>query len=385
MIKPNYKNGSIVNLMSSIRMACGAKTSIYEPLADFDLAKLAQKNIILIIIDGLGYEYLIKNGQGSFLYNHLQRKITSVFPATTAAAMTSYSTGLAPQQHGLTGWFMYLKEVGAIIMPLPFATRAGWMQLELGGIKYQDIYNEKSVFSGLTTTSFSIKHKKYINSKSFLAMNQGAKKLFFTKVNGFFRQINKAVKLNNERRFVMAYWSKLDSLFHQEGTEGVKAEKHFWELDKKISLLAQSVKNRNTIIIVSADHGLMNTIKEDQVIHLKDHPKLAETLILPFSGDSRAVYCYVRPDKVKQFEKYATTNLKKYCVMHKSVNLIKDNYFGLFEPNEKLKDRIGDYTLIMKDNYIMRDSVLGEKRSNFTGHHGGMSKEEMFVPLVVIE
>jgi hypothetical protein len=105
---------------------------------------------------------------------------------------------------------------------------------------------------------------------------------------------------------------------------------------------------------------------------------------MPLSGEPRAAYCYVRPEKIKQFENYVKTEFKKCCEMRKSEDLIKEKYFGLFEPNEKLKDRIGDYVLIMKENYIMKDLVLGEKRNIYIGNHGGVSREEMFVPLIVI-
>jgi hypothetical protein len=72
------------------------------------------------------------------------------------------------------------------------------------------------------------------------------------------------------------------------------------------------------------------------------------------------------------------------CEMHKSEELIRKNYFGLYEPNERLKDRVGDYILIMKDNFILRDRVLGEENNNMIGNHGGASKEEMLVPLIII-
>ena len=54
MALPNYKDGSIVNLMSSIAGSFGLKTK-YKPLKD--LANIKSKNIVLIIIDGLGYNY----------------------------------------------------------------------------------------------------------------------------------------------------------------------------------------------------------------------------------------------------------------------------------------------------------------------------------------
>ena len=136
MYKPNYQNGSIVNLMSSIKEVLGGK-SRYKPLDIFDFSNISKKNIVLIVIDGLGYNYLTKYGKDSFLYKNLKGKMTSVFPATTASAMTTFSTGLAPQQHALTGWFMYLKEIGAVSVILPFTSRAGDLKLTKGKIKYK--------------------------------------------------------------------------------------------------------------------------------------------------------------------------------------------------------------------------------------------------------
>ncbi|MDO8667494.1 MAG: alkaline phosphatase family protein [bacterium] len=381
MNKPNYKNGSIVNLMASIKKCFNGKSN-YEPFEDLDIY---DKNIILIIIDGLGYNYLMKHGRESFLYKNLKGRMTSVFPSTTAAAMTAYSTGLAPAEHALTGWFMYLKEIGTVVKILPFATRAGDFKLEQGKIKYKDIYDEKSFFSDLKVTSISIKHEDYINSEYNRLVEKGAKKLAFSDLNGFFKQINKALRINKKRKFVFAYWGKFDYFSHRKGTDSQEVKKHFDGLDKKIEKLAESLKNKNTTIIVSADHGLINTREKDKIIELKDHPKFVETLAMPLSGEPRVAYCYVRPNKVRQFENYVNTVFKNCCEMHKSEDLIKNHYFGLFEPNKKLKDRIGDYILIMKENYIMKDFVLGEKRNIYIGNHGGVSDEEMFVPLVVIK
>src|SRR5207237_9971701 len=46
--------------------------------------------------------------------------ITSVFPSTTPAALTTLHTSFTPQEHGLPEWTVYLEEVDTIIESLPF-------------------------------------------------------------------------------------------------------------------------------------------------------------------------------------------------------------------------------------------------------------------------
>jgi predicted AlkP superfamily pyrophosphatase or phosphodiesterase len=349
----------------------------------FDVEKISDKNVVLIIVDGLGYEYLKKYGKGSFLCENLKDEMTSVLPATTASAITSFMTGVAPQQHALTGWFMYLKEIGAVSVILPFTVRAGDLSLAKK-VKYGDILNQESFFEGLKATSFSLRHKNYSDSVYSMLASKGSKRLAFSSLSDFFKQIENTMKKGKKRKFMLAYWAKLDSICHRKGADSKEALKHFLQLNKKIENLAKALKDSNTTIIVTADHGLIDTREENRIIKLENHPELVETLSMPFSGEPRFVYCYVKPQKIKQFENYIRTKLANVCELHKSEELIQKNYFGLYEPNEKLKDRVGDYTLIMKDNFIMKDLVLGEDRNVFTGNHGGVSREEMIVPLIVI-
>ncbi|HZA28524.1 MAG TPA: hypothetical protein VE735_02825, partial [Gammaproteobacteria bacterium] len=67
-----------------------------------------------------------------------------------------------------------------------------------------------------------------------------------------------------------------------------------------------------------------------------------------------------------------------------SEELIKGGYFGLGPPHPRLQERIGDYTLIMKDGYVIKDWLPGEERYRHIGVHGGMSAAEMYVPLIVV-
>jgi hypothetical protein len=117
-------------------------------------------------------------------------------------------------------------------------------------------------------------------------------------------------------------------------------------------------------------------------ISLEEHPEIAETLTIPLCGEPRVAYCYIHPAKVKQFRDYVSANLSDYCTMHTSRDLIRRHFFGLYEPNPRLFDRVGDYVLIMKGNYVLKDFVLGETAHFLKANHGGVSKEEMYVPLI---
>jgi predicted AlkP superfamily pyrophosphatase or phosphodiesterase len=385
MYLPNYKDGSIVNLMSSISGAFGSRAK-YKPLKILNPSELKSKNIILIVIDGLGYDYLMNHKKDNILKQNLKGKMTSVFPSTTAAAIPVFLTGVPVQQHALTGWFMYLKEIGAVSTILPFITRVNPYPLSESGVNPKKIFTEKSFFDKIKVTSYFIQDETIAYSDFSLSHKGKSKLLPFKKssLNSFFRQIKKAIKSSNRRKYIYAYWSDFDSMCHAYGTKSTKTNKHFSEINKKLESFIKSIEKTDTTVIVTADHGFIDSDKS-KLIDLKKHPKLADSIIIPLCAERRLAYCYVRPSKTKQFEDYVENNLKHACYLYKSNDLIKKNYFGLFKPNKKLFDRVGDYTLIMKENYVIMDSILGEKRSFHIGNHGGVSKQEMYVPLVIIK
>ena len=120
---PDYHGNSIVNLMASIEIALGGRNQ-YAPLAGLEIEQLAAAHtIVLLVIDGLGYNYLNERGEHTNLAKQARAPLTTVFPATTAAAITSFLTASAPQQHAHTGWFTYFEEVQRVVAGLPCVVR----------------------------------------------------------------------------------------------------------------------------------------------------------------------------------------------------------------------------------------------------------------------
>ena len=279
---------------------------------------------------------------------------------------------------------MFLKEIGIVAKILPFSPRIGGLPFTAHDIKIEEIVDEKPFSTKIKASSFVIANSDVVDSDFNTAASKNSKKLGYNSLNGFFNQIRKAIKSSNRRKYIHAYWPEFDSLSHEYGVGSKKTEKHFKELMQKLERFVESIQNTNTMIIITSDHGFIDTPK-DRIIMLEDHPQLKECLTLPLCGEGRTVYCYVHPSKAKDFEKYVKTRLNKFCYMYKSQDLINKNYFGLFKPNQKLFDRIGDYILILKENYVLKDRILNLKRNLHIGNHGGISKQEIIVPLVVVK
>ena len=385
MHKPNYHDRGIVNLMSAICRASDSAASPYEPHPGISLTQLsAAKNIILLLIDGLGYHYIKKYGTGSTFEKHLKSSMTSVFPTTTASAVTTYATATAPMQHAITGWFMHLKELGCVTAVLPFTPRATMQPFNSERVAIGDVLQLNPLFTHLKRLCYVINHKRIIDSSFSLLTTVGAERVEYYGLSDFFGQIINLAKINDAKKYIHAYWADFDALCHTHGVDSDIVHQHFKELDEEFAECLSFLQGTDSMVIVTADHGLIDT-NAQSVIHLDDHPQLADMLTLPLCGEPRVAYCYVKPKQTNTFEAYAQNQLSSHCELHRSEDLVNENYFGLGIAHKRLTERIGDYTLIMKENKVIKDCLIGERSFTQIGVHGGLDERELYVPLIIAE
>ncbi len=382
ILKPDYHGGSIVNLMSSLIGALGGDAP-YPGLQHLPAEEIAPaRNVVLLVLDGLGYNYLMTRDPGSALRRHLRARITSVFPTTTASAVTTLLTGLAPQQHALTGWFMFLKEIGTVTSILPFQPRYGGASLSAAKIDINDVFHLRSIFERITRPAHVVTAQRIVDSEFSLATTRTARRRGYQNLDDYFALIVQTVR-EPGAKYIHAYWSEFDSLCHTHGIGSAPAAAHFAQLDSGFAQLIESLTGTDTLLLVCADHGLIDTTPA-HTIALASHPRFAETLALPLCGEPRVAYCYVRPARVAQFENYVAQELSEVCWMIPAEQAIAENMFGTGTPHPRLYDRIGDYLLLMKDNYVIKDLLRGEKPFSQIGVHGGLTADELYVPLVVV-
>ncbi|MET0068534.1 MAG: alkaline phosphatase family protein [Candidatus Thiodiazotropha sp.] len=381
---PDYSGGGIVNLMSSLQTALGGPRHRYPTLDLLGSVPLeSYRKILLWIVDGLGANYLRANPEAATLNAHMKGAITSVFPPTTATAVTTFLTGDAPQQHGLTGWHMYFRELGAVLAVLPGRARYGGVGLGQAGINTAAFHGHVPFSHKIGCDSVMLSPGHIAESDFNLAHLGRARLLSHGNLNDFIAKI--ADLLNNSKeQYLYAYWSELDHIGHQFGIWSDEAKSQLLEIDQAFGYLLEQCRGNDSLIIICADHGQVDTKAADWV-SLDDHPELQQMLSLPLCGEPRAAYCYLRPGCEWDFDDYVVSDLAGKASVYPSTEMLEQGWFGVGKTHPQLTWRIGDRLLLMDGNYTIKDRLVQERCIDLVGVHGGTSEDEMIVPLIITE
>ena len=380
MHTPDYQGGSIVNLMASILAARGGR-SAYPPLRLLPPEEIgAVTNLVLLVIDGLGADYLARHSPAGPLARHALGTITSVFPSTTAAAIPCFLTGDAPQQHGITGWYTWLRELGCILTVLPGCPRYGGASYRQAGIDPARLFGLVPVFQRIDTPSVVVAPSSIARSDFNLALTGGARVLPFESLGGMFRATATILREDRRPKYLYLYWPRLDTLGHQLGIEAPATVKHLQQVEQALTDFLVQVAGTDTLVLVTADHGQVDTAAAGR-LDLAEHPSLARALVMPPCGEPRAAFCYVRPGRLDAFRDYCRSHLAEHLDVVPSEDLLAEGLFGLGEANPRLAERIGDLTLLMRGSNVVFERLPSEAPHVQIGAHGGLSRAEMLVPL----
>ena len=375
MRKPDYSGGGFVNLVASLVEACGAPPR-HAPLVALPEAEIrAAQNVVFMIVDGLGDNYLRANGGEGHLARHRRGPNSAVFPSTTASAITTSFTGATPLEHGLTGWFTYFSEAACVGAPLPFLRRGEKASL---GVPPAKIFAEAGYFDTLATPAIVVSWRPIIESLYNLHHTSGAERRPYDNLAGFLDETVNAVKSGPGRKFVYAYWWEFDALSHKHGVASAEVRAHFEALDAMFGELLARLAGTDTLLVLTADHGFIDSPPQESI---ELPPELCAMLRFPLCGERRVAFCYVQDPKA--FLAKATDLLGNRAQVRPSRELLDEGWFGEGRAHAHFAERIGDVALVMKGRGTVKDWVSGEPRHLHIGNHGGMSEDEMNIPLVV--
>lgn len=378
---PDYHGGGLLNLIASCMGARGAQSPhpalAALPPADF----CAARNVVLLLIDGLGYNYLMRHGRGGAIAARVRSRMTSVFPSTTASAITTSFTGLAPAEHGLTGWFTWFVEVGAIAAPLPFKPRGEGEPLARRGIDPAALYRGRPVFDALDAESFVVSFRQIIDSTYNRHFCGRAARLAYDDLAGFVARTEAAVKSGSARKFVYAYYPEFDTSAHRHGVDSPATAAVFAAIDAAYAELLQRLAGTDTALILTADHGFLDCPAEN-ALELSACPGLEGLLARPLTGERRVAFCHVREGMKEEFARRASDWLGERADVIAGHVPLAQGWFGGGDLHPRIAERTGDFVLLMRDNHTVKDWLPGEPRHLHIGNHGGMSADEMYIPLV---
>jgi hypothetical protein len=403
LIAPQYAGGSIFNLPASICRWLHVpeiSTGLLDPEIFSPLASAANsdgyRRVILILMDALALHRLqdwMQNGPASIWRSladdGLLAPLTSISPSTTSAALTTLWSGQSPSAHGIMGYEVWLKEyslVANMILHAPITFRG-----EVGSLARAGFDPEK--FLALPTlgthlrqhgvTPFSFQHASISQS--------GLSRMFLRDVElyGFSTPADLWISLRQllenhpgRRMYLWVYWGEVDHLSHHHGPDDERAGAEFAHFSaafeqfflKKLSPAAR----KDTLVLLSADHGQMPTPLRARLV-LKNHPELTRLLHIYPTGENRLMYLYLRPGTEQAVRDYFETAWPGQFSLIASEQAAQAGLFGPSTPHPRLRERIGDLIAIAReDGYLW----WGEKEDYLLGRHGGMSAQEMLVPLV---
>ena len=378
IVLPNYEH-SILNTITSILKYYNVETN-HKSLEKLDKElQKKYKNVVFMILDGMGEHILTPiSPEGYFKQNELEC-VTSVYPSTTTAALTTYYSGKPPYETGWIAWSQYFKEYGRALDMLKH--RESYKGEDIKGAKidvFKEIVNYTPIFEQIEKASPNV--KAYELEPTYT--DKRAKRSI--RADNIDEIIENIVMLceNPGEKFILAYCDNPDGLLHKFGTDSIEVSDYIKETEQKIEKMCKEL-DEDTIVIISADHGHKNIEKAYTML---DYPEIQECLILPPSLESRTVAFWVKEDMRRQFEeKFNSVFGEEFLLMTKE-EFLQKNLLGFGKKHPKIDDFIGNYIALSISSSIIRiETFWSDGKPVKKSTHCGLTKEEMEVPVIVIK
>ncbi len=315
------------------------------------------ETVNFILADGLGFLNL--QSTDSFLNEYLNNSVNTTFPSSTNVALTTIAMLKEPIDHGIFGYYMYDKINYGLINALNWNVE----NKDLLQAKYFDSQSSVwSVFKENNIYASNFQPKNLINTPLSNYLYEEKSTVPYITQEDLLITLSDSLFLENKFNFI--YYPNIDVSAHVFGVnsdEWHKEIKKFEELVKKITELS----NKKSYTVISADHGLTNIPKENR-FHIANQEDI------DIYGDQRAVY--INGSEKKIIETFSNI----------PGQLINRTELGLLLPtpkNEFIETLYPDFCFLVEDKNIIYPQHL---KTELAGYHGGLSAEEIKIPIIEI-
>jgi len=402
---PDYEKGNFAHIPAFLSSLLGAETP--SPLTPdrFGFRPGQFNKVIFLFLDAFGwnlYSYF-RNRRHRVATRLTERgqvhKITSQFPSTTAACVTTFSTGEVVGKHGVFEWQYYEPEVDDVIVPLLFSYAGEKRRdtLRDAYIDARDILPTRTLAqtlqeAGIRTLSFV--PKEYTATAYNQVMTRGAKVAGYRTVAGGLAALKRAIDREQGPALFHFYTPHIDSSAHALGPFDYRT---LAEADATLLLidrfLLHPLRGReDALIVISADHGQVR-VEPNETFYLNLQPEFQELRcylranrkgkILPPGGSPRDLFLYVLDEYVGRAQNLLRKMLGGRADVLRVEQLIDMGLFGTKRPSEDFVKRAGNLVILPRG----AGTVWWYEKKKFEltmyGLHGGLSRDEMEIPLIL--
>lgn len=325
-----------------------------EPVAGADA-------VVLLALDGLGADAVRSHAHEIPTLAGLSGEpITTVAPSTTASALTSLATGLAPSQHGLVGFRMRVD--GSVLNVLRWPT----------GGRAPDPFDVQRHDAFLGRPVPVVTRREFLHTGFTDAQLRGTRFVGWSTVSALIVHCRRLVAAGE--RLVYAYYPGVDTVAHEHGLRGDFYRAELRAADALVAGMLDALPE-SAALLVTSDHGQVQ-IESESWIELT----ALEPLIELQAGDARFRYLYAKPGAAAELAEAAHGEAGAHAWVLTREQLLDEGWLGP-RPTGSIGGRIGDVVLAARDPVGFVDPALPQE-ATLVAMHGSLTPDEMQVPLL---
>ncbi|MEO6628245.1 MAG: alkaline phosphatase family protein [Aquihabitans sp.] len=358
---PDYAGGCISNIVPAL-LDGGADRLSWLPAA-----ALEADQVVLLVLDGLGWHQLQDRlALAPTLGQMHGGPITSVAPSTTATALTSIATGLAPGEHGVMGYRVAVDH--EVLNVLRWTTPLGDARKRIAPRDFQP------------NSAFCSQHPCIVTKAEFVSSGFSGAHLSDVRFRGYrvpstlIVELRRALKAGEP--FVYAYYDGIDKVAHEYGL-GEHYDAELQAVDRLVADVMAELP-RGAALVITADHGQVDV--GDRIINL--HPDVAAHVSFQ-SGEGRFRWLHARPGRVDALTEAARQRHGDTAWVCTRDQTIDDGWWGEVV-TDAARQRLGDVALVACAPVSYHDDA-DSGPFKLIGRHGSLTAAEMHVPLLVGE
>ncbi|MFV0374596.1 alkaline phosphatase family protein [Microbacterium sp.] len=332
------------------------------------------RSAILVVVDGLGRANLsARAAYARFLADRMGKRdaAVTVFPSTTATALTTLLTGTEAGDHGIVGY--RVRVPGTTDTPDQLK---GWETHGLDPLTWQRSTPIFEREGGRGRPCFTVSRPEYATTGFTRAVQRGAEFLGAASIAERVR-VAVAVAAATAGALVYLYIPELDMVGHSRGWESDRWSAHLEEVDAAMRVL-HAEAGRDIGVVLTADHGMVDVPRHRHVLLTEGDPLLDGVEVI--AGEPRMLHLY-GADAAGIRERWQATESARSWVMSRD-DAIRAGLFGE-EVHPEVAARIGDVLVAARAQIAYYDDRLADKGAQrMVGQHGSLTDQERMVPLI---